>query len=191
MPPNQENFISGVNVSTKRFPFSTRTLIFGAIGAAVVALGLLLLFGQGDGSSEQAQRLSARLGTLSGLVQNADQNIKSGDLRKVNSEARIVILGNVSALKAPLAAAGAAKLDKKIVAAEADTATSATLNDAAITGKYDSAYARALNQKLESTGLLMLEISQKTKSRALKAALQKAAADFVILQQQLTKLGLV
>lgn len=155
--------------------------------AIAVAVGLFIA-SSSSSPIAQMQRLSARLDSLKLIIDEGTKNVKNGDLRKVQSDASILVAGDISTVKAAMQTAGIGKTDKAIAALEVDTATLETLTDARLNGRFDDAYKKALSQKLENTMALMREVHDKTNSRALKVALSKAYDNFGSLLDQLSKL---
>lgn len=150
----------------------TKQTLFVVIGLLVaIVIGGLLLLGSGDNSGQLQQRLSARQTTTQALIADGQKNLTSGDLKKINSELQIILASDTNQLQAALTVAGLKKIDKTVVAAEADTATFQKLTTAKLNGQYDTAYKNVLTQKLESLNALIKELHAATKSTGLKTAL--------------------
>lgn len=149
-------------------------LIIGGVVVALIIAGLLLMLGRGSSPVEQMQRLSARLETLGTILEQGTQYVRGAELKKVQSDASILIKGDTATLESAMQTAGLAKVDKDIAASETDPDTLEELNDARLNGRFDDAYKKVLAQKIEETMALMREVHDKTNSRALKAALSDA-----------------
>lgn len=151
---------------------------------AVIVGGALMFLNQ-DASKPLQPQLLARLGTLQKIVADGTKNISDPDLRKINSDISIQVLSDTAAVTAKLTAAGVAKPDEASVAAEADTATFASLKDAELNNRYDSTYRKIIAQKLESTNALVRELYDKTSNKDIKPALNDTYTHFKLLQNQL------
>lgn len=154
---------------------------------ALIIAGFLLTLGNSKPTTEM-QRLSARLENLQTIIDQGTAHTKGGDLRKVHSDASILITGDIARINDALKSAGLKKVPKEIAALEQDTATLENLKDAQLNGRFDDAYKKALSQKLESTMVLMRELHHKTKSRDLKGTLATSYSHFNGILDQLSKL---
>ncbi len=151
---------------------SPKLLLIGGIVLllVIVSAGFVIL-SSGKNPVSQMQRLSVRFDTLQAIVLEGSSNIGDGDLRKINTDASIILAGDIKTINDAMSANGLKKAPKEIANAEADQETLDKLKDALANGRFDSVYQTALTQKLESTMALMSEIHDKTSSRTLKAAL--------------------
>ena len=143
-----------------------------------------------SGQREPVERLSARLTTTQAVVSAAQPNLKSSQLRSLNSNLKIYLTNTNRDIAEPLVSAkiDVKKLDKKIVAAESGDKLLEILEDARLNVDYDRVYAREMSYKLETTMILMEQIYSSTSSKKLKTFLesayknleptQKAFADF-------------
>ena len=147
---------------------------------AAVAAGAFMLLGSGDKSGTLQQQMSARQATTQRIIEDGQKNISSDELSKLNSELRLVLIGDTNVLQGALATAGIKKIEKSINTAEADTASFDTLKDAKLNAKYDATYRNVLTQKLESLRALTTELHDETKSKPLKAALEAQYAHLTI-----------
>lgn len=170
----------------RRAPLKPLLLIGGLI-VAIIATVLLVVSLSNSEPTQQMQRLSARLTALKTIVELGDKGLQNGDLRKINSDASILVANEQATLDEYFAALGVAKPDKNITALEADTATVESLNDAKLNGRLDSAYPTALSQKLDSTIALMREIRSKTKRAALIDQLEKSETVLASVLDQLAQ----
>ncbi|MBC7746466.1 hypothetical protein H7Y40_00600 [Pedobacter sp.] len=170
-----------------RFTPKIVLIVIGGIIALIIAISLMVLSG-GNSPTNQMQRLSARFDSLQTILESGRKNVQGADLKKVHADAYILIIGDAAQVNRAMTTAGLEKIPKDIIALEADTATLATLADAQLNGRFDTAYKKALSQKLESTMALMREIDGKTNSTALKTSLSTAYDHFGGLLDQLAKL---
>ena len=134
------------------------------------------------------QHLSARFDSLQTILKAGTQAAQSANLKKTQSDASIIIIGQTTSIDAIMKNSGLGDIPKEIVTLETDSPTLKTLSDARLNGQFDSAYQKALSQKIESTMALMREVSDKTNSKTLKNALSTAYSYFSTILDQLAKL---
>lgn len=152
------------------FPAKLVLIILAII--AVLVGGFMLIAAGSDNSAQLMQRLSARQGTTLKLIADGQKNLTDDNLQKINSELTLVLLSDSTLVQSELTKAGIAKkMDKDIVASEADSATFDKLATAKLNAQYDTTYRVTLTQKLESLNALLRELHDKTKSKSLKTAL--------------------
>lgn len=152
------------------FPARLVLIILGIIAA--IAGGLMLLAAGSDNSGQLMKRLSARQTTTLKLVADGQKNLTDDNLQKLNSELSLILLSDSAIVQSELANAGLEKkIDKEVVAAEADSGTFDKLATAKLNAQYDVTYRTILTQKLESLSALLQELHDKTRSKPLKAAL--------------------
>ncbi|EDK72867.1 hypothetical protein TM7_0438 [candidate division TM7 genomosp. GTL1] len=165
---------------------SPKTLMIAGVGVVIVILAFVLIsFTSSGGISPQLQRLSARLSILQTMVDESKKSVTDAKLSKLNSDLSILTTGSIARLQAPMKAAGLDKVGDDIKAAEADTATLKTLEEAKLTGIFDRTYARIIKNKIDTILALMNEIHSKTKNTALREALASVYQDFSTIRKQL------
>lgn len=158
--------------SSQNARISPKILIGGGIAVLLVIISAgFLLLSSGSNPTSQMQRLGIRFDTLQSLIAEGSKNIQNGDLRKINTDARIILASDIKAIGDAMSATGLKEAPDNIVAAETDQDTFDKLTDALANGRFDTVYQTTLVQKLEETSALMREIHDKTKSRSLKTAL--------------------
>lgn len=173
---------------TRTFPAKLVLIVLALI--ALVVGGLMLIVASSDNSGQLMQRLSARHATTLKLVADGQKNLTDDNLQKINSELNIILLSDSARVQTELASAGIAKkLDKEIVAAEADSTTFDKLASAKLNAQYDSTYRTILIQKLESLTVLLRELHDKTKSKSLKTALSSEYQHLTGYLNELEKLS--
>ena len=155
---------------TSAFPAKLVLIILAVI--AVLVAGFMLLAAGSDNSGQLMQRVSDRQATTLKLIADGQKNLSDDDLQKLNSELNLIMLSDSAHVQSEMAKAGIAKkMDKDIVAAEADSATFDKLATAKLNAQYDTTYRTTLGQKLESLSALLRELHDKTKSKSLKTTL--------------------
>lgn len=173
--------------SKRPLPILPILLVVGLIIAVIVAV-VMVVSASNSEPTDQMKRLTARLDSLQAIIKEGQKNTQNADLKKITSDATLLIATSRSQLNTPLQTAGADKADKAMAAEELGD-TLATLTDAKINGRFDEAYYRALYQKLDSTLALMREIREKTSRKALKTELEAAEVHVSNILDQLAKLN--
>jgi predicted outer membrane protein len=163
----------------KRPPFSFGIKQLLIIGAALVVLVIILAVVVGNianSKKDPLEHLSARLTATQAVVTDAQINLKSSELRSLNSNLNIYMTNTNRDITAPLTAAGinTKKLSTSIVASESTTALSARLENARLNAVYDSTYAREMAYQLGTLMTLMNQIYKSTSNASLKTFLQSA-----------------
>lgn len=174
-------------IKSQRFPAKLIVLAIGLIIVLAIGGGLMVL-SKSNNPITQMQRLSVRLDTLQALLKEGTKNVRNPDLKKVQTDASILVAGDAASIGQAIEVAGVKKIPKDITALEADATTFATLADAKFNGHFDDAYIKALSLKLESTMALMREVQAKTGNAQLKAALSLAYGHHSGILDQLSKL---
>jgi hypothetical protein len=129
-----------------------------------------------EAKKKPLETLSARLSTTETIATAAQTNLKSSELRSLNSNLKIYLTNTNRDIAAPLLAAGVdvKKISKTVTAAEAPDAINTRLEDARLNAVYDRTYAREMAYQLDTLITLMKQIYKSTSSTKLKAFLQSA-----------------
>lgn len=192
--PTSADYLNQIAPKSPKTPlFKMGPKLIAMIGGVLVLIVIILSITVNAIASSQrepVERLTARLTTTQEVVSAAQPNLKSSQLRSLNSNLKIYLTNTNRDIVEPLAAAkiDVKKIDKKITAAESGTALMEVLEDARLNVDYDRVYAREMAYKLETTMILMEKIYNTTSSKKLKTFLesafknleptQKAFADF-------------
>lgn len=186
--------VVGKNPEPKLFSFdsfSRRTWIFIGLGvAAVIVAFVLLLFSGGSDLNPQMQRLTARMQSLHDISSDVHDNIQNSDLRKINSDVRILSIGGVNRLREPFTNAGMGEVSGSIQAAEEDLTSQEELEEARLMGTFDTTYVRFLDAKIDTILPLLTEIYDNTNNPEVRAALEQTFNDFTHLKQLVADLEL-
>ena len=160
------------------------------IGIVLVLILLIvvvsLLANAANAPKVQLQRLAARLQATTTIAQNANANIRDGNLEVINSNLQIYLTNMNQAIIKPMAAVGvnAKSLPSNIVASEKDPGQiTEELTNAHLSGTFDSTYARDMAYQLATTMTLMKEIYQSTPSSSLKSFLETSYNNLQPTQQ--------
>jgi hypothetical protein len=175
LPVDYLNQIAPQAPKKPMFTFGIKQVIM--IGAVLIVLVIILAIivnSVAGGSKDPLEHLSARLTATQTVATNAQTNLKSSELRSLNSNLKLFLTNTNRDIGAPLLSAGvnAAKLDKTIVSAESTAALSARLEDARLNAVYDRTYAREMAYQLGQTMTLMEQINSSTSNAKLKAFLR-------------------
>jgi hypothetical protein len=169
--------------------FSPRLIAIAFVIVAALVGGFLMLASSSDNSKDLMHRLGARQATTLKLIGDGQKNLNSDQLTKINSELNLILISDNAALETEITGAGIKKLDKEVVAAEADTETFEKLASAKLNGQYDATYKTVLTQKLESLRALLRELHDKTKSKSLKTVLANEYQHLTTYSDELEKLA--
>lgn len=160
-------------------------IAIGAFVAVVVAVILLFVINSRPSLADEIARAVQRQNQLVELTNSAQTSIQNSDLRKVNSDAYLFMISDLTELNTILKDAGQKNVPKDIKQAETDTTTAPKLQDAKLTGRYDSVYVEVLNQKIDAQQALLSEINTKTTSPAKRQTLSKIYDKLETIQKQL------
>lgn len=189
MNPQYQSTLSPPPIKNSTSRFSPKTLLLGGgiLFTILIAIALLVM-GNGNKPISQMQHLSARFDNLQTILKEGTKNVQGDGLKKIQSDASILVIGHTALIDAAMKSAGLGSVPKEITALEADSATLKTLSGAELNGQFDTAYQKVLAQKIESTMALMREVQDKTNSKTLKSSLSTAYTYFGNILDQLAKL---
>lgn len=172
----------------KRGLFGDKKPLVIGLGAALIVAILIIIIGKSVSQQPNSlQQLAARLQSTQTIVNGAQPNIQSSQLRTINSSLNLTLTNTNRDIVDPLKVSGitATKLDKKVVAAESGADLEAKLEDARLNAVYDRTYAREMAYRVDTIILLMKDIYGKTHSAELKNFLQTSYQNLEPIQQQL------
>lgn len=172
----------------KTTPFKLGPKLFLIVGAALVLLVIIVSVTVNIvvGSQRQPlQQLAARLATTQTIANDSQANLKSTQLRSLNSNLKIYLTNTNRDIGEPLLSAGVntAKLPDSVLAKESGDTITATLEDARLNARFDRTYAREMTFVLGSTLALMKQIEASTGSATLKTFLDSAITDLELIHQ--------
>lgn len=156
--PNRGNRLSGRTV----------LIVAGLLVAVLVGAGLMVA--NRDNTGPLSQRLTLRLGALEDILKDGKKNASSDKLKKITSEASLLLAGDMTAISGAVPKSKA-KPSKTVAASEDSAASIARLKDAKINATYNSAYESELTTKLEASSALIHELYNETRNKSLKEAL--------------------
>jgi len=161
-------------------------LVGGGLAVALI-VGMFVLFGGGESTGQLLQKYAARVEALQEVSKDTQKNLKSGDLRSINSNLSITLLDAHTKLAEPMATQGldVKRIDSDIKAAEATDELEAKLEDARLNATLDRIYPREMSYQVKTVRALMKEIYAKTNSTSLKEYLDQANKSLVTVNDQL------
>ncbi|RWZ78421.1 MAG: hypothetical protein EOT05_01520 [Candidatus Microsaccharimonas sossegonensis] len=164
---------------TKRPPFTFGIKHLLVIGGGLIVFVIILAIivnSLAGGNKTSLERLSARLIATQTVVSAAQPNLKSSELRSLNSNLNLYLTNTNRDITAPLTSAGinVTKLSKSIVTSESTSALSARLEDARLNAVFDRTYAREMTYQLGNIMTLMNQIYKSTNNVQLKTFLESA-----------------
>jgi hypothetical protein len=173
-------------------PGLNKGALIGVIALIAVVLAIVIGFvifisSSASGPKTSMITLAARMQAVQEVSDKAQKNIKSSQLRSVNSNLKILLTDANRDIAAPLLAEkiDVAKLDKAVVAKEKADKITATLEDARLNAAYDDTYAREMSFKLKTISLLMQQIYDQSNSKAMQDFLMETDDNLSPIQKQL------
>lgn len=148
---------------------------------------LIFISNSAAGPKTSMVTLAARMQAMQEVSDKAQKNIKSSQLRSVNSNLKILLTNANRDIAAPLAIEkiDVTKLDKTAVAKEKADKITATLEDARLNATFDDTYAREMGFKLATIAVLMQQISEQSKSKSMQEFLLETDENLQPIKQQL------
>jgi len=195
-PPQPVDYLNEIAPHTPKkrlISFRPGPKLFAVIGAALIILIIIIsIIVNSVVSAQRAplQHLAARLASITTVATNAQANIKSSDLRSLNSNLGIYLANTNRDVAAPLLAAGVnvSNIPDSVTKAESSAALTARLEDDRLNAVYDNQYAVEMAYQLDTLLNLMQQIKESTSNTQLKNFLtsaytnlqptQKAFADY-------------
>lgn len=146
------------------FTWNLRTIIFAAL--SVIALIILIATIAGalsNANKEPWQRMSARLDATVAVVDGATNNVKSSQLRSINSDLKLYLTNTKRDLATPITQLGieVKKIPKNIISEETGTGITQRLENGRLNARYDSTYAREMTYQV-ATILSQLQVLKAT-----------------------------
>ncbi|MBC7459680.1 hypothetical protein H7200_03145 [Candidatus Saccharibacteria bacterium] len=172
----------------KRMPFKLGIKQVALLGGALILLVIILsvvVNSIAGGSRQPLERLSARLTATESVVVDAQSNLKSSQLRSLNSNLKIYMTNTNRDVTAPLLTAGieSKKISASIVTSESTDSLTARLENARLNAVYDRTYAREMSYQLSTLLTLMNQIYGSTNNQQLKTFLKSSYDNLVPTQK--------
>jgi len=160
--------------ASKKMKLSLIQIILIAVGALAIIITLsIVITSLANAGKNDLQHLAARLQSTETIVGDAQNKIKSTNLRALNSNLKIYLTNTNRDIAAPLLLQNitASKLDKTIISSESGADITSRLEDARLNAVYDRTYAREIAYRLSTVIALMNKIDSSTSSTGLKTFL--------------------
>jgi hypothetical protein len=168
------------------FKFGPKLLIIIAAILVVLIIIASVTVNTLVGSQRQPlQQLAARLTTTETIASDAQPNLKSSQLRSLNSNLKIYLTNTNRDIGQPLLSSGVntTKLPESVLKKESGEAISANLEDARLNAVFDRTYAREMTYILGNTLALMKQARTSTGSTELREFLDPAIADLTLIHE--------
>ena len=173
-PTNYLDTIAAQPQAKTMNPMMLWLLIGGVLAFAVVVL--MFVFSAGGGATERITRFGARMSSLQTVTSESQEQIKSGELRSLNSSLTLVLTNANRDLKEPLASLDIEIDNEKqsAVALVADETEelNGRLEDARLNAIFDRTYVREMSFYIKSLRTEIRGIYGSTKNDDLKDVLQ-------------------
>ncbi len=164
--------------------------MIGIIGGALVLLVIALVIAVNaisGATREPAQKLSARLSVTQGISDKAQSNLKSSQLRSLNSDLRLFFTNTSRGIATPLASFGvdAKSIPDRITASEKaiGDGMSNRLEDARLNAVFDRTYAREMAFQLSTMIALLQQMYNSAPSTSTKTFLDTTYKNLQPIQQ--------
>jgi hypothetical protein len=184
--PDYLNQIAPETPKALPFRFGPKLLIIAAAILVILVIIVSVTVNIAVGTQRQPlQQLAARLATTETIANNAQPNLKSSQLRSLNSNLKIYLTNTNRDIGQPLLSGGVntAKLPESVLTKESGDALSTTLENARLNAVFDRTYAREMTYVLGNTLALMIQIRSSTGTTELRSFLDSAIADLTLIHE--------
>ena len=174
----------------RKFSGTLVAIVLGIVVVMVVGAGILIATSTQSPTSSMDQ-LNARMTSLSTYVTEGSKSARNPDVVKFNSDATIIISGDMTAIKSATTAAGAKGTSKEAVAEKAlGAATLKELQKASIDGRFDREYVSTMRDQLESTQSLLRVVNSKSSQSKVKDSTKRAHEHLTTILESLKRIKL-
>jgi hypothetical protein len=175
----------------RKFSGTLVAIIVGIIAVMAIGGGLFMILGTKSPVSSMDQ-LNGRMASLSLYVSEGSKSARNPDVVKLNSDARIIINGDLNTLKTAMATAGAKGATKDVVASEKalGAKTLKELQKASIDGRFDREYLSTMRDQLESTQSLLAVVNKEASQAKVKDATKNAYEHLTTILESLKRIRL-
>jgi len=162
-------------------------IIGGGLILAIIVGALTLFSGGNSGPTQKMETLAARIKTLQTISDASQVNIKSNNLRSINSTLDILLTNAYHDITTPLTNNGIdiKNIDKKITATESGDALTQKLTDAKLNAVFDRTYASEMNYQLNTVFILMQDIYTHVNSKSMKDFITTTTTNLQPIQKEL------
>lgn len=151
-------------------------LLIGGVLVVIVIIISIILGVVGSNARKPLQQLSARLAATAAIAEDGQKEIKSSELRSLNSSLKLYLTNINRDITAPMQKSGVnvSKLDESILKEESTESVNQRLEDARLNGIFDRVYAREMAYRLDTILALMRQINTSTGNEDLKQFLSES-----------------
>jgi hypothetical protein len=190
-PTNSSDYLNQIAPQPTRNKFDllhqkpSRLALIGLGVAFVVVIVLSIVIGIMTGDNN-IEHLAARLNSTQSTAISATNNIKSTQLRALNSSLKLYLTNTIRDAT-PIFDKNGVKVDSlssSVTKTESNTKMLATLEDARLNAIYDRVYAREMAYQLDNVITLMRQIYSSTNSSNLKNFLNSSYKSLEPTQKQ-------
>jgi hypothetical protein len=173
----------------KKKLFTPSPKFFALIGGLLIVIVIIVSITVNAIASarrEPLETLAARLSSTEQVVSDAQGQLKSSQLRTLNSNLKIYLTNTNRDIATPLMNNNVdiKKLSESVTTKESPDAMMARLEDARLNAIYDRTYAREMAYQLDRLIALMQQIYETTSSQSLKSFLQSAYTNLLPTQEE-------
>jgi len=173
----------------KKTLFSDKRKLFIGLGGLVILAVIMMAVGSNlPKSVSQTERLAARLSAIQAVTESSTKNIKSSQLRTINSNLKLYFTNTIRDITPILTKSqiDIKKLSDSAKKLESNSATLTKLEDARLNAIYDRVYASEMSYQLDATISLMRQLSKATSDTSMKTFLAGAITNLEPTQKQFT-----
>jgi len=185
--PTPDNYLDQIAPkSVKNNKLLNSKLVLISLAGIIFIVAGIIIFNIISSAISPDEQLAARLLSTQSILNDATSKIKSTKLSTQNSNLSIYLSNTIRDITPLLKKdnINITSLSKKATAAESNTKTLATLEDARLNAIYDRIYAREMSYKLDTILTLMQQIYDKSNSKTYKTFLQEARTNLKPIQIQ-------
>lgn len=179
-PPPKQAFLSG----------SFGKIFFGLIFLFVIAVSFIVAF-SGQDKTADLQQLSVRLENIQKTAKNQQKNLKSGNLKNINTDFTTWLAGNFSETESLLKEGGVKKsqYDKKMVSSEKARTEELDqkFEDARLNATLNQTYANSMSAETEELVNALNSMSRRSQSAKIRDFAAKAKANLQPIQDRFEK----
>jgi hypothetical protein len=151
---------------------------------AIITISIIIANSSGQ-TVKTLEKLSARLQATAKIASDSQPKLKSTELKSLNSNLKIYLTNTNRDMTTQLALENidTAKLDKNLIADEANTTMTARLEDARLNAVFDRTYAREMAYQISTIETLMQEIDNTSPSANIKTLLSSTYTNLLPTQK--------
>jgi len=164
---------------------NNKPILIAAIVGIILLILVITISSLSSGGIKPSERLAARLNATSEITDSATSNIKSSQLRALNSDLKLYLSNTIRDIESVLKNSNIDinKLSKKVTEEESVNDVLSRLEDARLNAIYDRTYAREMSYQLETILNLMKQINSSSSNTNTKAFLDTSIENLSPIQE--------